>query len=171
MLLGGNVWVVGGAPLTVISSAEFMQGVFTAIEQVARNTKQEMLVLTRAANTRVTIREVSNETRRIAHPKSQREGTSIHSEGRLSKKLKSSLSSGQTSRGGPICFGCHQPGHRVAGCPLKGQQRQSQQRGYSRGQAQEQSQARRLPTCFHCGQVGHIMRQGAHRRQSWAGLG
>ncbi|GFZ05113.1 hypothetical protein Acr_17g0006850 [Actinidia rufa] len=31
---GGNVWVVGGAPPTVISGTEFMQGVFTAIEQV-----------------------------------------------------------------------------------------------------------------------------------------
>ncbi|GFZ09434.1 hypothetical protein Acr_21g0000330 [Actinidia rufa] len=34
----GNVWVIGGAPPTVISAAEFMQGVFTAIKQVVRNT-------------------------------------------------------------------------------------------------------------------------------------
>ena len=29
---GENIWVVGGAPPTVISGAEFMQGVFTIIE-------------------------------------------------------------------------------------------------------------------------------------------
>ncbi|GFS36792.1 hypothetical protein Acr_00g0048090 [Actinidia rufa] len=29
---GGNVWVVGGAPPTVISGTKFIQGVFTAIE-------------------------------------------------------------------------------------------------------------------------------------------
>ncbi|GFS30239.1 hypothetical protein Acr_00g0010910 [Actinidia rufa] len=49
---GGNVWVVGGAPPTVISGTEFVQGVFTAIEQVVRNTVQEMLVPARAADTR-----------------------------------------------------------------------------------------------------------------------
>ncbi|GFZ15808.1 hypothetical protein Acr_25g0002170 [Actinidia rufa] len=61
---GGNVWVVGGAPPRVISGTEFMQGVFTAIEQVVRNTVQEMLVPARVADTRVTIREDLNETRR-----------------------------------------------------------------------------------------------------------
>ena len=29
---GENIWVVGGAPPTVISGVEFMQGVFTIIE-------------------------------------------------------------------------------------------------------------------------------------------
>ncbi|GFY83219.1 hypothetical protein Acr_02g0014590 [Actinidia rufa] len=122
---GENVWVIGGAPPMVISGAEFMQGVFTAIEQVVRNTVQEMLVQARAADTRAAIREGLNETRRITYPKSQCEGISAQSEGHFSKKSKSSMSSNQTSRGGPICFGCHQLGHRVAGCPLKGQQRQS----------------------------------------------
>ncbi|GFY94256.1 hypothetical protein Acr_09g0007020 [Actinidia rufa] len=137
---GGNVWFVGGAPPTVISGTEFMQGVFTTIEQVVRNMVQEILVPARAVNTGAVIREGVNETRRITHPKSQREG--------------------------PICFGCHQSGHRVAGCPLKGQKRQSRQGGYSRGQAQEQSQVRKPPTCFHCGQVGHIARQCTHRRNT-----
>ena len=36
--LGGNVGGIGGAPPTVFGGAEFMQGVFTAIEQVVRNT-------------------------------------------------------------------------------------------------------------------------------------
>ncbi|GFS42967.1 hypothetical protein Acr_00g0082830 [Actinidia rufa] len=116
---GGNVWVIGGAPPTVISGTEFMQGVFTAVEQVVRNTVQEMLVSARVADTRVTIREGVNETRRITHPKSQREGTSAQSEGHFSKKPKSSMLLDQTSRGGLICFGCHQFGHRVAGFPLK----------------------------------------------------
>ncbi|GFS40584.1 hypothetical protein Acr_00g0069420 [Actinidia rufa] len=98
---GGNVLVVGGAPPTVISGTEFMQGVFTAIEQVVRNTVQEMLVLAKAADTRIT-----------------------------------------------------------------GQKRQSRHGGYSRGQAQEQSQVRKPPTCFHCGQVGHIARQCTHRRNT-----
>ncbi|GFS37798.1 hypothetical protein Acr_00g0053980 [Actinidia rufa] len=60
----------------------------------------------------------------------------------------------------------NQSGHRVASCPLKGQKRQSRQGGYSRGQAQEQSQVRKPPTCFHCGQVGHIARQCTHRRNT-----
>ena len=54
---GGNVWVVGGAPPTVINGAEFMRGEFTAIEQVVRNTVQEMLVLAKATDTRATIGE------------------------------------------------------------------------------------------------------------------
>ncbi|GFS34613.1 hypothetical protein Acr_00g0034850 [Actinidia rufa] len=65
-----------------------------------------------------------------------REGTSNQSEGRSSKKPRnlaaqqqyparsspatSVVSSGQTSRGGPICFGCHQPGHRIVGLPTEG---------------------------------------------------
>ncbi|GFS43505.1 hypothetical protein Acr_00g0085530 [Actinidia rufa] len=141
---GGNVWVIGGAPPTVISGTEFMQGVFTTIEQVVRNTMQEMLVPARVADTRVTIREDLNETRWITHPKSQREDISERA----------------------ICFGCHQSRHRVAGCPLKGQKRQSRQGGYSRGQAQEQSQVRKPLTCFHRGQVGHIARQCTHSRNT-----
>ena len=35
---GGNIRIIGGAPPTVISGAEFMQGVLIAIEQVVRNT-------------------------------------------------------------------------------------------------------------------------------------
>ena len=65
----GNVWVVGGAPPTVISHAKFIQGMFTAIEQVVRNTVQEMLVSARAVDTRTTIGEHLNETRRITNPK------------------------------------------------------------------------------------------------------
>ncbi|GFS35773.1 hypothetical protein Acr_00g0041940 [Actinidia rufa] len=34
----GNIWVVGGAPPTVINGVEFMQEVFAAIKQVVRNT-------------------------------------------------------------------------------------------------------------------------------------
>ncbi|GFS30325.1 hypothetical protein Acr_00g0011350 [Actinidia rufa] len=168
---GGNVWVVGGVPPMVISGTEFMQGVLTAIEQVVRNTVQEMLVPARAVNARAVIREGVNETRRITHPKSQREDTSAQSEGHFSKKPKSSMLLDQTSRGGPICFGCHQSGHRVAGCPLKGQKRQSRQGGYSRGMAQEQLQVRKPPTCFHYGQVGHIARQCTQRRNTQGALG
>ncbi|GFZ03512.1 hypothetical protein Acr_16g0001360 [Actinidia rufa] len=171
---GGNVWVVRGAPPTVISGMEFMQGVFTAIEQVVRNTVQEMLVPARTVDTRAVIKERVNETRRITHSKSQREGTSEQSEGHFLKKSKNSMLLDQTSRGGSICFGCHQSGHRVAGYPFnpsKGHKRQSRQGGYSRGLAQEQLQVRKPPTYFHCGQVGHIARQCTQRRNTQGALG
>ncbi|GFY88795.1 pyridoxal phosphate (PLP)-dependent transferases superfamily protein [Actinidia rufa] len=183
-----------------------MQGVFTAIEQVVRNTVQTMQVPVRTAESRATtamkaflqlrpptfkgepdplvaedwleqvtraldtilvteedlrvlfasyqlqedalqwwkiMEEVRggghrgdlNETRKIQNPKSQHEGTSNQSEGRSFKKPRtytaqqqyptrslpatSVISSGQTSRGGPICFGCHQPGHRNSGLPTE----------------------------------------------------
>ncbi|GFS43664.1 hypothetical protein Acr_00g0086290 [Actinidia rufa] len=48
---GGNV---GGAPPTTLGGAEFMQGVFTAIEQVVRNTVQTMQVPVRTAESRAT---------------------------------------------------------------------------------------------------------------------
>ncbi|GFY91165.1 hypothetical protein Acr_07g0013610 [Actinidia rufa] len=117
--LGGNIWIVGYTPPTVISGVEFMR-VFTAIEQVVRNTMQEMLVPARAAGTKAAIRECLNETKRITNSKPQREGTSIWPEGHFLKKPKSFILSDQISRGGPTCFGCHQPGHRVVDCPLKG---------------------------------------------------
>ena len=81
---------MGGVPPTVLGGVEFMQGVFTAIEQVVRNTVQEMLVLARATNTRAVIGEALNETRRIANLESQREGTNIQLEGHFLKKPKSS---------------------------------------------------------------------------------
>ncbi|GFY87422.1 hypothetical protein Acr_05g0010610 [Actinidia rufa] len=132
---------------------------------------QEMLVPARAVDTRAVIREGVNETRRITHLKSQREGTSEQSKGHFSKEPKSSMLLDQTSHGGPIYFGCHQSGHRVASCPLKGQKRQSRQGGYSRGLAQEQLQVRKPPTYFHCSQVGHIARQCTQRRNTQGALG
>ncbi|GFY86959.1 hypothetical protein Acr_05g0005980 [Actinidia rufa] len=239
---------MGGAPPTTLGGTEFMQGVFTAIEQVVRNTVQTMQVPVRTAKSKPTtamkaflqlrpptfkgepdplvvedwgmpsnggrpwrkwfakvfvstekekakqfmrglrpsirnkiagnlikvystmvsaaaaIEETLNETRKIQNPKSQREGTSNQSEGRSSKKPRnftaqqqypvrsspatSVVSSGQTSWGGPICFGCHQPGNRIVDCPLKGQQRQSQQGGQSHIQAQGQSLVKGPPTYY-----------------------
>ncbi|GFS33052.1 hypothetical protein Acr_00g0026050 [Actinidia rufa] len=110
-------------------------GCSPAIEQVVRNTVQEMLVPVRAADTKVTIREDLIETRWITHPKSQRESTSAQPEGHFSKKPKRSEEAVEIG-------------------------------GYSRGQAQEQSQVRKPPTCFHCGQVGHIARKCTHRRNT-----
>ena len=82
------------------------------------------------------IMKTLNETSKVVNPKSQCKGTSNQSEGHSFKKPKSSstqqqystrfslttlvVSSDKTSRGGPICFGCHQFGHRVVDCPLKG---------------------------------------------------
>ena len=45
---------VGGAPPAAFGGAEFMQGMFIAIEQVVRNTVQTMQVPVRAADMRVT---------------------------------------------------------------------------------------------------------------------
>ena len=44
----------GGAPPAVFGGAEFMQGVFTAIEQVVKNTVQMMQVPIRAADSKAT---------------------------------------------------------------------------------------------------------------------
>ncbi|GFS36745.1 hypothetical protein Acr_00g0047830 [Actinidia rufa] len=51
---GGNVGGVGGAPPTMFGGEEFMQGVFTDIEQVVKNAVQAMQVTVRAAGTRAT---------------------------------------------------------------------------------------------------------------------
>ncbi|GFS35871.1 hypothetical protein Acr_00g0042600 [Actinidia rufa] len=69
------------------------------------------------------IKEILNKTRKITNQKSQREGTRNQSEGCSFKKPNNSTaqqqyaspvflvaSSGQTSWGGPTCFGCHQLG-------------------------------------------------------------
>ncbi|GFY91005.1 hypothetical protein Acr_07g0012010 [Actinidia rufa] len=45
---------VGGGPLAAFGGAEFMQGMFTTIKQVVRNTVQAMQVLIRVIDTRVT---------------------------------------------------------------------------------------------------------------------
>ena len=49
-----NVGGTGGAPPTTFGGAEFMQGMFTAMKQVVRNTVQAMQVPIRAADTRAT---------------------------------------------------------------------------------------------------------------------
>ncbi|GFS40196.1 hypothetical protein Acr_00g0067070 [Actinidia rufa] len=164
---------------------QFMRGLRPSIRnKLAGNLIKVYSTMVSAA---AAIEETLNETRKITNPKSQREGTSNQFEGRFSKKLKSSTSqqqhptrsspitsaaaSGQTSRGGPTCFGCHQPGHRVMDCPLIGQLRQSQQRGQPHSQAQGQSQIRGPPTCYQCGQVGHIMRQCTQRKNNQGATG
>ena len=58
---------------------------------------QKMLVLARVTDTRASIGEVLNETKRIINLKSQREGTSIRPEGNFSKKSKSYMSQQQYS--------------------------------------------------------------------------
>ncbi|GFY85466.1 hypothetical protein Acr_04g0002040 [Actinidia rufa] len=113
---GGNM---GGAPPTILGGAEFMQGMFTAIEQVVRNTVQTMQVLVRTTENRVTtamkaflqlhppmfegepdlsvvaIEETLNKTRTIQNPKSQRERTNNQSEGCSSKKPRNSTTQQQ----------------------------------------------------------------------------
>ncbi|GFY90844.1 hypothetical protein Acr_07g0010410 [Actinidia rufa] len=139
---GGNIWVVGGAPPMVISGAEFMQKVFTAIEQVVRNTVHKMLMPARAADTRAAIREDLNEIRRITHPKSQHEGTSAQPEGHFSKKSKRSMSAEAVTIGGYSYIQCGQIG-----------------------------QVKRPLTYFQCGQIGHIARQCTQRRNTQGALG
>ncbi|GFY85491.1 hypothetical protein Acr_04g0002290 [Actinidia rufa] len=51
----GNVGNVGGAPPAMFGGAEFMQGIFTAIEQVVRNIVQTTHMPVRAADSRATI--------------------------------------------------------------------------------------------------------------------
>ncbi|XP_057493165.1 uncharacterized protein LOC130778658 [Actinidia eriantha] len=164
---------------------QFMRGLRPSIRnKIAGNLIKVYSTMVSAA---AAIEETLNETRKITNPKSQREGTSNQSEGRSFKKPKSSttqqqypvrpspnmsvVSSDQTSRRGPTCFGCHQYGHRVIDCPLKGQLRQSQSRAQSYSQTQDQTQGRRPPTCFQCGQVGHMMRQCTQRGNSQGAMG
>ena len=52
--LRGNVGGAGGAPPTTLGGAKFLQGIFTAIEQVVRNIVQAMQVPIRVADTRAT---------------------------------------------------------------------------------------------------------------------
>ena len=52
--LGGNIGDVGIAPPVVFGGVKFMQGVFTAIEQVVRNTVQIMQVHVKAVDSRAT---------------------------------------------------------------------------------------------------------------------
>ena len=52
--LGGSVENVKGSPPTVLGGAKFMQGVFTTIEQVVRNTIQTIQVPIRAVDSRAT---------------------------------------------------------------------------------------------------------------------
>ncbi|GFY95611.1 hypothetical protein Acr_10g0009960 [Actinidia rufa] len=113
---------------------QFMRGLRPSIRnKIAENLIKVYSTMFSAA---AAIEETLNETRKIQNPKSQCEGTSNQSEGRSSKKPRTYIaqqqyptrslpaiyviSSGQTSRGGPICFGCHQPAHRIVDCPLKG---------------------------------------------------
>ncbi|GFS30929.1 hypothetical protein Acr_00g0014840 [Actinidia rufa] len=113
----GNVGNVGGAPPAVFGGVEFMQGVFTAIEQVGEPdplmAKDWLEQVTRALDTilvtdeelrvlfasyqfaAVAIEETLNETRKITNPKSQCEGTSNQSEGHFFKKPKSSTTQQQ----------------------------------------------------------------------------
>ena len=53
--LGVNVRSAGGTPPMVFDGAEFMQGMFTAIEQVVKNTVQTIQVPIRAVDTRATM--------------------------------------------------------------------------------------------------------------------
>ena len=159
---------------------QFMKGLRPSIRnKIAGNL---IKVYSTIVSSTTAIEETFNEIRKITNLKSQHEGTSAQFEGCFPKRPKgymtqrqyparsspitSVVSSGQTSRGGPICFGCHQLGHRVVDYPLKGQQWQSQQRGQPHSQAQGQSQVRGPLTYFQCGQVGHIMRQCTQRGNS-----
>ena len=115
---------------------QFMIGLRSSIKnKIAGNL---IKVYSTMVSSAAAIEKTLNETKKVVNSKSQREGTSNQSEGRSFKKPKSSatqqqylarfspatlvVSSSQTSWGGPICFGCHQSGHHVIDCPLKGQQ-------------------------------------------------
>ncbi|GFS32703.1 hypothetical protein Acr_00g0024140 [Actinidia rufa] len=160
---------------------QFMRGLRPSIRnKIAGNLIKVYSTMVSAA---VAIEETLNETRKITNSKSQREGTSNQSEGHSFKKPKSSttqqqypvrpspnmsvVSSDQTSRRGPTCFGCHQYGHRVLDCPLKGQLRQSQSRAqsYSQTQDQTQVQASRATPTFTSAQTSYQSRPQAIAQQ------
>ncbi|GFS30291.1 hypothetical protein Acr_00g0011220 [Actinidia rufa] len=101
---------------------QFMRGLRPSIRnKIAENL---IKVYSTMVSSAAAIEETLNETKKIQNPKSQREGTGNQFEGRSFKKLKNStaqqqyptrslpatsvVSSGQTYRGGPIYFGCHQ---------------------------------------------------------------
>ena len=100
---------------------QFMRGLRPSIRnKIAGNLIKVYSTMVSSAEV---ISKTLNETREMMNPKSQSEGTSAQSEGRFSKKSKSSMLqqqyparsspnisialSGPTSRGGTIYFGCH----------------------------------------------------------------
>ncbi|GFS39082.1 hypothetical protein Acr_00g0061070 [Actinidia rufa] len=126
---------------------QFMRGLRPSIRnKIAGNLIKVYSTMVSAA---AAIEETLNETRKITNPKSQY----------------------QTYRRGPTYFGCHQYGHQVIDCPLKGQLRQSQSRAQSYSQTQDQTQARGPPTYFQCGQVGHMIRQCMQKGNSQGAMG
>ncbi|GFY91098.1 hypothetical protein Acr_07g0012940 [Actinidia rufa] len=129
---------------------------FINFVQGSMNVAQYEAKFTSLSSAAAAIEETLNETRKIQILSHNVRGQAISRRGVLLRSQRILLHSSSIQR---------------VDCTLKGQQRQSQQKGQSHIQAQGQSLVKGPPTYFQCGQVGHISRYCTQRGEQSGSYG